>query len=228
MARDYVRRSQERLIAAPLLEQLMATYGGAKRVESRLRHLLGAWQGRPAAEQGYGPGNVVNLLRLLRGDLRGLDLSRLAIRQAYLQETEAQDVTLTGARLSQSVLAEAFGQIFSVALSPDSALLAAGASGGEVCLWRVADRTPILSVRGHAGITYAVALSADGRRLASGGGDGVVKLWDAGSGACPVTMPGHIVEDVALSGDGWLLVSGGKDGTVRLWEAGSGACLAVL
>jgi WD40 repeat protein/transcriptional regulator with XRE-family HTH domain len=227
-ARDYVRRSQERLIAAPLLEQLAATNGGAERAESRLRRLLGAWQGRPAAAQGYGPGNVVNLLRLLRGDLRGLDLSRLAIRQAYLQETEAQGVNLTGARLSQSVLAEAFDQIFSVALSADGALLAAGASSGEVCLWRVADRTRVMSVPGHAGITYAVALSADARRLASGGGDGLLKLWDAGSGACVATMPGHIVQGVALSADGRLLASGGEDGTVRLWEAESGACLAVL
>jgi hypothetical protein len=46
--------------------------------------LLDAWRGRPPGEQGYGPGNVVNLLRLLRGDLRGLDLGHLALRQAYL------------------------------------------------------------------------------------------------------------------------------------------------
>ena len=40
----------------------------------------------PPEAQGYGPGNLVNLLRLMRGDLRGIDLSGLTIRQAYLQE----------------------------------------------------------------------------------------------------------------------------------------------
>ena len=38
----------------------------------------------------------MNLLRLLRGDLRGADLSGLAIREAYLQEVEAQDASLAG------------------------------------------------------------------------------------------------------------------------------------
>jgi predicted ATPase/WD40 repeat protein/transcriptional regulator with XRE-family HTH domain len=227
-SKDYVRQSQERLLAQPLLKRLVAACDGELEAERRLLDLLGSWRGRPPAEQGYGPGNVVNLLRLLRGDLRGLDLSRLVIRQAYLQETEAQGARLTGSRLVQSVLAEAFDQIVSVALSADGALLAGGASNGEVCLWRVADRTPIMALPGHAGITYAVALSADGRRLASGGGDGLVKLWDAGSGACLATMAGHIVQGVALSADGRLLAGGGEDGVVRLWEAEGGACLAAL
>src|SRR5262249_41170748 len=82
--KDEGRQSQERLTAQPLLEQLRATSGSAA-VQRRLGVLLEGWRGRPREEQGYGPGNVVNLLRLLRGDLRGLDLSRLAIRQAYLQ-----------------------------------------------------------------------------------------------------------------------------------------------
>src|SRR5262249_47760391 len=106
--KDYVRRSQERLLALPLLEQLVAAYGGAAGAELRLVELLRGWRDRAQAEQGYGPGNVVNLLRLLRGDLCGLDLSRLSIRHAYLQEVEAQDASLAGAHLSEAALAEAF------------------------------------------------------------------------------------------------------------------------
>ena len=70
--------------------------------------LLEGWRDRPHAEQGYGPGNVVNLLRLLRGDLCGLDLGRLALRQTYLAGVEAQNTSLVGAHLSDAVLAEAF------------------------------------------------------------------------------------------------------------------------
>jgi len=65
-----------------------------------------AWSA--AGEQGYGPGNAINLLRLLRGQLRGLDLSHLTIRQAYLVDVEAQDGSLSGAHLANTVLAEAF------------------------------------------------------------------------------------------------------------------------
>src|SRR5262249_40522736 len=48
-------------------------------------------------------GNVVNLLRLLRGELCGLDLSRLALRQAYLAEVDAQDTRLVDAELAETV-----------------------------------------------------------------------------------------------------------------------------
>ena len=89
-------------VPQPLLERLSGSLGSAAAVERQLLALLGRWRGQPAAEQGYGPGNVINLLRLLRGDLRGLDFSRLAIRHAYLQEVEAQDASLAGAHLSGS------------------------------------------------------------------------------------------------------------------------------
>jgi transcriptional regulator with XRE-family HTH domain len=104
-AKDYVRRSQERLIALPLLEHLRGT-GDNAAVERLLLDLLERWRGLPPDQQGYGPGNVVNLLRLLRGDLRGLDLSGLSIRQAYLAGVDAQNASLAGAQLAESVLSE--------------------------------------------------------------------------------------------------------------------------
>ena len=85
--------------------------------------LLETWRGRSVEEQGYGPGNVVNLLRLVRGELHGLDLSRLVIRHAYLQGIEAQDASLVGAHLSEVVLAEAFNYPTAVSLSADGACL---------------------------------------------------------------------------------------------------------
>jgi hypothetical protein len=57
---------------------------------------------------GYRSGNLVKLLRLLRADLKGVDLSRLAIRQVYLQAVEAQGASLVGAHLAETVLGEAF------------------------------------------------------------------------------------------------------------------------
>ena len=180
--------------------------------------LLAGWRDRSAAEQGYGPGSLVNLLRLLRGNLRGLDLSRLALRQAYLAGVEAQDASLAGADCSEAVLAEAFDFPGSVALSGNGALLAAGTSTGAVWLWRVTDRTPLWVVQGHTGGVLGVALSADGRLAASSAGDGTVRLWEADTGQPVATLRGHTgtVGGVALSADGQLVASGGEDGTVRL------------
>src|SRR5204862_7343012 len=64
-ATDYVRRSQERLIGAPILERLVTVAGSARAAEHRMVDLLGQLRERPFEEQGFGPGNLVNLLRLL-------------------------------------------------------------------------------------------------------------------------------------------------------------------
>src|SRR6266545_2379391 len=154
LAKDYVRQTQERLIGAPILQQLNAQQaeGGT---EQRLLGLLEGWRAKPAAEQGYAPGNVVNLLRLLRGDLCGLDLSRLALRQTYLAEVDAQDASLVDAHLAETVLAEAFDFPGWVTLSGDGAWLAAGTTTGQVWLWRGVDRTPLWAVQGHTGAVWA-------------------------------------------------------------------------
>src|SRR5262249_24066410 len=147
--------------AAPVLERLVAMSGSQRRTEERLLALLAQLRDRPAMEQGYGPGNLVNLLRLLRGDLRHVDLSGVEIRQAFLQGVEAQDASLADANLAQVVLAEAFRYPTAVTLSSDGVYLAAGTSASEVCLWRVADRRLLATLRGHTGQIRGVALSRD-------------------------------------------------------------------
>src|SRR5947209_6103613 len=228
-AKDYVRQTQERLIGRPILRLLNPQHAEVG-MEQRLLALLAAWRARPAAEQRYGPGNVVNLLRLLRGDLRGLDLSHLAIRQAYLADVDAQDAKLVGAQLVDTVLAEAFNFPGNVAVSGDGSLLAAGTSTGAVWLWRLADRKPLRAVEGHTGTVWAVALSGDGQLAASGGGDGTVRLWETSTGRPLATLQGHsgTVWGVALSADGQLVASGSGDATVRLWEASTGRPLTAL
>jgi hypothetical protein len=134
--RDYVRQSLERLIGGPILRWLRARYGEPGG-EARLLALLEKWRGQPEAEQGYGPGNVVNLLRPLRNDLRGLDLAYLTIRHAYLADVSAKDASLVGAHLTESVLAEAF-DFRRRSRSVRMARCAAGTSTGDVRLRSVA------------------------------------------------------------------------------------------
>jgi WD40 repeat protein/transcriptional regulator with XRE-family HTH domain len=218
-ASDYVRLTQERLIGGAILQALNVRRG-KDNAESGLLGLLDGWRGRPHDEQGYGPGNVVNLLRLLRGDLRGLDLSHLVIRQAYMAEVDAQDVSLVDSELAEAVIADFFGEPLAVALSGDGALLGTGTPVGEVWLWQTVDRTPTWVARGHTGMVWGVALSSDGHLLASGGADGLVRLWDTARGRPLATLEGHTdaVWSVALSANGRLLASGGADGTVRVWD----------
>jgi WD40 repeat protein/transcriptional regulator with XRE-family HTH domain len=229
LSKDYVRQTQERLIGTPILQRLL-TRSSRGETESHLLAMLDTWRGRSVAEQGFGPGNVVNLLRLLRGDLRRTDLSRLALRQLYLQGVDAQDASLAGTHLSEVILAEAFAYPTAVALSADGELLAAGTPTGEVRLWRVADRTPLLTLPGHTGSVPRLSFSGDARRLASFGVDGVVRLWDTESGRLLAMLRAAtgVLITVALSPDGRLVASGGMDGMVRLWDAEGGQLLATL
>jgi WD40 repeat protein/transcriptional regulator with XRE-family HTH domain len=228
-AREYVRQSQERLIGEPILQLLKARHREGE-TERRLLALLESWRDRPTAEQGYGPGNVINLLRLPRGDLKGADLSGLAIRQAYLQDVEAQGARLAGAHLSEAVLGEALSYPTCAVLSADGAYLVAGTSTGDVCRWRVADRQLLAILRGHTCWVRGVAQDRDGRLVVSCSFDGTVRLWEATTGRPLAILQDHSgwVRSAALSADGRLLVSGGADGTVRLWEAASGRPLATL
>src|SRR5205823_4666892 len=76
-AKDYVRQTQERLLVAPLLTRLQNVSLGYTDVEERLRVLLDQLRSWNQDAQGYAPANLVALLRVLRGHLRGLDLSQL-------------------------------------------------------------------------------------------------------------------------------------------------------
>jgi WD40 repeat protein/transcriptional regulator with XRE-family HTH domain len=227
-AKEFVRRSQERLIVAPILEQLIGVLGSADEIERRLLALLQAWRGRRPVQQGYGPGNVVNLLRLLRGHLRGLDLSRLVLRQAYLQEVELHDSSLAGSEVVDCALADAFEFGICVALSQDGSYLAAGTTSGELRIWRVADRAPVLAVRAHVGMIWDLALGSS--VIATAGQDGAARLWDLETVRLRATLEGHEggVRSIALSRDGPLVATGGQDGTVRLWDVGSGRSLTTL
>jgi hypothetical protein len=102
-AKEDVRQTQQRLLLSPLLARLQSAYQGAADVEKQLCSLLDQLRHWDEEAQGYGPANLVTLLRLLRGNLRGLDLSHLAIRGASLQGVEMQDANLSGALLRESI-----------------------------------------------------------------------------------------------------------------------------
>jgi WD40 repeat protein/transcriptional regulator with XRE-family HTH domain len=229
-AKEYVRRSQERLAAQPLLERLASAADGSQGAEQQLVALLEQWRSRREVEHRYGPGNVVNLLRLLRGSLRGMDLSGLSIKQAYLQGVEMQDASLDHAYLSEAVLADAFDPILSVAVNADARVVAAGTMGGEVRLWNVDHRSPLASVHGHTGSVYGVALSADGHVLLSGAVDGRVQIWDTRTGVSLAAFAGHVggTYGVALGADSHLAASCGVDGAIRIWSVDDRANIKTL
>lgn len=223
---DYVRDSQQRMLVRPLLSRLMAHFGDSRRLEHALLQLVLRLRGQAPESHGYAGGNLVNLLVSLRGDLRGLDVSRLVLRQAYLQGVNAQDANITYADASDARFTEPIETIISMAASPDGAYLAVGSFSGQLRLWHIADGKPVWSARGHSRTAWALAFSPDSATLASGGYRGTVRLWDVVSGHCVQTFNGHRawVRSVAFSPTEPLLASVSDDETVRIWDIDDGTC----
>ncbi len=230
-AKDYVRQTQVRLLVRPLLERLRAELGSDSRIEEQLLGLLRHMRTEDGNREGYGPANVISLLKALRGDLRGLDLSRLAIRGAYLQEIEMQDATLAEARLHETVFTDAFDPIQALAVSPDGRYWAAGSnSSGQVRLWRDEGRVPHLVLQAHHAPVAAVAFSPDGGTLATASLDGTIALWDVAGGErfWTASEQKSMLSSISFHPAGHQLASGGYDGMIRIWNVHDGTCLRVI
>lgn len=227
-AKEYVRQIQGRLIVTPLLESLRSVYPLRGAVEARLLALLDQQRERANDAQGYGPANLLALLRMLRGHLRGLDLSHLSLRGAYLQGVEMQDTTLAEAHLRETLLTEAFAAPWVVALSPNGSYRAAGNRRGEVLVWREEGTLLDQAWQAHTSVVQALAFSPDGRTLATGSCDTTIKMWNLENAAL-LWVGRHTgsIRSLTFAPDGHTLVSGG-DATIAIWNASTGIQLQTL
>lgn len=227
-AREYVRQTQERLILAPILTNLNALLQQAA-VEDELAALLNQLRTFSPPAQGYGPANLVALLRLERGDLRGLDLSQLALRSVYLQGVEMQDASLSGTLIRDSVFTETFDDIMAVAISSSGAYWATSSRQREIRVLESEGLTLRRAWQAHDDLIWSLAFSPDEQTLISGSWDGTIKLWDIASGTLLWSARhGDHMAGLAFAPDGSLLATSGPDAAVRLWDAHSGKPLQAL
>jgi WD40 repeat protein/transcriptional regulator with XRE-family HTH domain len=228
-AKEYVRQAQEHLLVGPLVSQLHGIYRGQANVEAQLRALLDDLRSWAQESQGYGPANLVTLLRVLRGDGRGLDLSRLALRGVWLQGIEMQDADLSRVALQDSVFTEPLDAIRMVVVSRNGQHWAAGNRRGEVRVWGEGGKTLQRVWQAHLSDMTALAFSPDGRTLATVSFDTTIKLWNVKNGTLLWTgwQTGGIIA-VAFAPDGHLLASGGNDGRIHLWDVQRGVEVQTL
>ena len=228
-AKEYVRQAQERMLVTPILVRLQSLTQQTDALEERLLRLLNLVRTWDQQAQGYGPANLITLLRVRRGHLRGLDLSQLSIRGATLQGVEMQDAKLCGATLRDTTLTEAMHPIWSVAISRTGTFWAAGNWRGEVRVWSEGGQRLHLVWQAHPYNIFTLAFSPDERTLVTGSWDGTVKLWDLHSGALLWTgWHPSAIYSVAFAPDGRTLASSGQDATVRFWEVSSGKQIQTL
>src|SRR6266700_2804194 len=228
-SKDYVRQTQQRLLLAPILAGLRSSYPLRTALEERLFTLLNHLRERADDAQGYGPANLLALLREQRGHLRGLDLSHLVLRGAYLQDVEMQDTTLSGAMLRETVFTESFDPPWSVATSSHGTSWAMGSRRGGARVWRDSGKMLDLAWQAHTAAVQALAFSPDEQMLATGSWDGMIKLWNLENGAL-LWLGQHTgsIHRLAFTPDGHTLARGGDDAVIRLWDVSTGKPLQTL
>ena len=114
--------------------------------------------------------------------------------------------------------------VYSVAFSPDGAVVASGSADKTIKLWNVSTGVEIRTLTGHSDVVYSVAFSPDGTAVASGSADDTVGIWDARAGTLIRTLSGHTswVLSVAFSPDGKRLATGSDYDGVALWDLSTG------
>jgi WD40 repeat protein len=85
------------------------------------------------------------------------------------------------------------GNVLSLALRPDGAVLASGGSDHTIRLWDTAHGQELARWEGHDAAVKALAFTPDGNTLISGAADGTLRVWD---------LPA-IRRDLAAMGLGW-------------------------
>lgn len=221
-SREYVRQTQERLLALPILAHLQSEFPQTISVDDKLLALLDQLRLLPLAEQGYASANLVTLLRLHRTHLRGVDMSRLLLRELSFQGVAMQDASLANALIVGGVFTEAFDAMVSVAISRNGAYWAASSRRGEVRIWSDQGQTLYRAWRAHMDMIMALAFSSDGQLVATGSWDKLVKVWDVATGDLlwSALHTGEVVR-VAFSPDDRILASNGGTETI-LWDVQTG------
>ncbi|HEU5347644.1 MAG TPA: WD40 repeat domain-containing protein, partial [Ktedonobacterales bacterium] len=130
-------------------------------------------------------------------------------------------------------------QIYSMAWSPASNLLASASSDGSVRIWDTQQTRTVQALKTTSSAIFSVAWSPDGHQIACGTEYGVVLLWNAQTGKQIATWDGPAQRQskggrypfaawgISWSPDGRHIVSTRYDDLVLLWDVATGKSQAI-
>ncbi len=129
-----------------------------------------------------------------------------------------------------STLTGHFGEVNSLAFSPQGNTFASGSDDKTIKIWDLNTEKEIRTLYGHKDFVYSVAISPDGHTLVSGSKDNTIKVWNLSMGKEIRSLIGHssYINSVTISPDGQTLVSGSYDKTIKVWNLNTGKEIRTL
>ena len=201
-----------------------------------IERALDLYRGRFSGDDGYALYSLTSILKDVRGDLSGMDLSRLDLSYCSFNGIPLGKISLAsklqGASLNPvNIFPMGHNSaVVSATLSPDGSRLLTASTDATAKIWDEKTGICIVTLRGHNdGLTYA-CFNNDGGLVLTVSKDMTVKLWDASKGKCLLTLVGHndIINSAAFSPKGDTIVTASEDGTAKIWDARNGKCILTL
>jgi WD40 repeat protein len=156
-----------------------------------------------------------------RGEVRSWDLTTFASHpfEERLPVRVANPWQYAGMPYSNPVDAAHGDPVYSVAISPDSRLVASGGKDRIVKVWPRAGGPPVATLRDHAATVTALSFTPDGAHLLSADECGKVCLWDGGTFRLRRTWDWGVgrLRSVLFAPDGMTAAAGG-DRDVIVWD----------
>lgn len=229
LSEDFVREAQVRLVANEINLGLMHALGGESEYFSHLKSFVAEIK-RSKSFNNYAVGNIINLLACNRKKIDNIDMSQCDISQVYLQDVQLHNINFESSTFSNCSFRQTFGPISSLAISPDSSLMAASESNGTINIWRLEDLQIQSTLRGHTNWIFALEFSPDGNMLASGGEDKTTRIWDIRNESCKFVLREHnnSIWSLAFSPNGELFATGSEDQSIKIWDIENGKCIKTI
>jgi len=113
--------------------------------------------------------------------------------------------------------------VLSVAISPDSNLVASGSRDKSAKLWELSTGREVRSFLGHEGSVNSIDFSSDGKLMITSSADMTAKIWEVATGKniFTTTPADKLLTAVAFSPDSKYFVTAGFPDEAEVWDFNS-------